>query len=327
MQPCTEDARRAAPALAVEEVEKSYGSIHSLKGVSLEIVPGEIVALLGPNGAGKTTLASIIAGILRPDGGRVRVDGIDVLASGGLARRKVGLAPQDTGVYPTLRVEENLRFFGELSGLRRRALSQRVGEVAEAFALADLMGRPARTLSGGERRRLHTAMTLMHRPPLLVLDEPTTGVDVESRARLLAIIRSLAEEGRGVCYSTHYLGEVEQLGASAAILDEGRLAAHGTVTSLMAKHGYYAVDLQFDGAPPELRSRAATLRDSTLHVHTDRRPATEVAAILAELGPAVERLKSLELVQPNLESVFAALTGKRSRPAAVSLVSTGDSDE
>jgi len=300
--------------LAVEDVEKRYGSIHSLKGVSMEIARGEIVALLGLNGAGKTTLVSIIAGILRPDDGRVWVDGINVLASGSLARRRIGLAPQETGVYPTLHVEENLRFFGELSGLRRRSLTRRVDEVAETFALTEFMRRPARDLSGGERRRLHTAMTLMHRPPLLVMDEPTTGVDVESRARLLAIIRSLAEGGHGVCYSTHYLSEVEQLGASAAILNEGHLAAHGTLPKLMAEHGYYAVDLQFEGAPPRLESRVSTVRDSTLHVITDCRPATEVAAILAELGPAVERLKSLELVQPSLESVFNALTGQKSHP-------------
>jgi len=310
-QPGTKEARPAAPVLTVEEVEKHYGSIHALKGVSLAIERGEIVALLGPNGAGKTTLVSIIAGILRPDRGSVWVEKTNVLSTGSLARRRLGFAPQETGVYPTLRVEENLRFFGELSGLRGKGLTRRVGEVAEAFGLTNRMHRPARTLSGGERRGLHVAMTLMHRPPLLVLDEPTTGVDVENRARLLAIIRSLASDGHGVCYSTHYLNEVEQLGASAAILNEGHLVGYGTLRSLMADHGHYAVDLEFEGAPPKLKHRVSTLRESTLHVPTDCSPATEVAAILAELGPAVERLKSLELVQPNLESVFTALTGQR----------------
>ena len=230
-------------ALAVRGVRKRHGDVTALDGVELEIAPGEVLALLGPNGAGKTTLVSIVAGLLRADAGRVRVAGHDIERDAHGARLLLGLAPQELGVYPTLSVRENLRFHGELAGLRRAELQRRVAEVAEALALAPLLGRPARTLSGGEARRLHTGMSVMGRPALLLLDEPTAGADVEMRAQLLALVRKLAADGAGVCYSTHYLHEVEQLGASVAILDAGRIVARGALAALLARYGRARLEL------------------------------------------------------------------------------------
>jgi ABC-2 type transport system ATP-binding protein len=223
--------------LIVENLQKSYGPVQALRGVDLEISEGEIVALLGPNGAGKTTLVSIVAGLHPPDSGRVRVKGVDVLAQPEKARRHLGIAPQQTGVYPVLTVYENLYFFGALGGLGKAALRRRIEEASEAFELLPLLDRQARFLSGGEARRLHTAMALMHDPALLLLDEPTAGVDVGTRSRLLEVVRGLAERGSAICYSTHYLGEVEELSASVAILDHGRIIARDSLEGLLRNHG------------------------------------------------------------------------------------------
>jgi ABC-2 type transport system ATP-binding protein len=305
----------AQPFLVVEGVEKRYGAVHALRGVDLEISSGEIVALLGPNGAGKSTLVSIIAGLIPPDAGCILVDGLDVLTHSVAVRRRIGLAPQDTGVYPTLSVEDNLRYFGELAGLRRLALTQRLRDTADAFALCELMTTPTRALSGGERRRLHTAMIAIHRPPLLLLDEPTAGVDVHTRTMLLDAIQRLARDGSAVCYSTHYLGEVEQLRASIAILDQGRVVASGPLTELISTYGGFAIHLQFDGTAPELKRPGTRASGTDLHIVINRPPALEIAGVIGELGMASQRLKTVELIQPSLESVFMVVTGQRSRGA------------
>lgn len=291
---------------------KRYGAVVALRGVDLEVAAGEVVALLGPNGAGKTSLVSIVAGLRRADSGEVRVDGIDVRAHPHAARRRLGLAPQDTGIYPTLTVRDNLRFFGELAGLRRRDLARRIAAAAETLELGALLDRHARTLSGGERRRLHAAMILVHEPPLLLLDEPTTGVDVRTRSRLLDAVRDLAAGGAGVCYSTHYLAEVEQLDATVAILDAGRLVACGPLPALVAEHGEAAVELHFTGpAPRPPTGREGEVTGSILRVPTTRPPAVEAAALLPQLGGAIDRLRAVQLIQPSLESVFLTLTGRR----------------
>jgi ABC-2 type transport system ATP-binding protein len=257
------------PTLVVKGVRKRYGDTIALDGVDLDIAAGEIVALLGPNGAGKTSLVSIVAGLRRPDTGSVQVAGVDALRKPHAARARLGLAPQELGIYPTLSVRDNLRFHGELAGLRRTALTRRVAEVADALALGDLLRRAARELSGGEARRLHTAMSVIGRPQLLLLDEPTTGADVGMRVQLLELVRTLAAEGAAVCYSTHYLQEVEQLGASVAIIDAGRIVARGPLRTLVAAHGSAAIELRFDGPPPRLeeephaRTDGATLRVAT----------------------------------------------------------------
>ena len=299
--------------LLVEELRKAYGQLTALDGVDLRIEPGEICGLLGPNGAGKTTLVSIIAGLRRADAGRVLVAGVDALALPYEARRFLGLAPQELGIYPIVTVRENLSFFGELADLRGAQLAGRVGEVAEALDLTELLDRSARDLSGGEKRRVHTAMAMLHRPPLLLLDEPTTGVDVRTRARLLDAVRSLAaQDGTAICYSTHYLPEVEALDASVAIIERGRIIARGSVAELIKQHGGSAIELVFDGQPPQIAmpGRRAETVDSTVRIYTDQ-PAVDVAAVLQALGPATDRLRAVEIVAPSLESVFLAVTGRR----------------
>jgi ABC-2 type transport system ATP-binding protein len=313
------------PALAITGVHKSYRDVSALRGVDLEIEPGEIVALLGANAAGKTTLISIAAALCRPDAGGVWVDGVNMLTHPERGRRSLGVATQETGVYPTLSVRDNLRFFGELVGLRRKMLVERLESVAEAFGLSAVLDRETRVLSLGEVRRLHTAMIMLGRPPLLLLDEPTTGVDVGTRARMLELVRDLAMDGSAVCYSTHYLVEAEQLGASVAVLHHGRIVARDTVQTLIGCYGQSAIELRFDGPAPQLVDVPGVQRsEATLRLATDRSSAHSVASLFAALGDSITQLRDVRLIQPNLESVFLALTGQVSSSNGERLEVAGD---
>jgi ABC-2 type transport system ATP-binding protein len=255
---------------------------------------------------------SIIAGLRRPDAGEVLVDGVDAVADPRAARRRLGLAPQETGIYPTVSVRENLTFFGELADVRGPDLVRRIDEVAAALELTDLLDRQPRALSGGEKRRVHTAMAMLHRPPLLLLDEPTTGVDVLTRARLLEAVQRLAtEDGTAVCYSTHYLPEVEGLGASVAIIDRGRMIARGSVAGLVAEHADAVLELTFAGDAPALDVAAPTeALGSVLRIHTGD-PAAFLPVVINRLGDSTSRLRGVEILRPSLESVFLSLTGRR----------------
>jgi ABC-2 type transport system ATP-binding protein len=297
--------------LYVTGVKKSYGDHAVLKGIDLEVQPGEIVGLLGPNGAGKTTLVSIIAGIRGADAGSVEVAGIDVLQNPGEARRFLGLAPQDLGIYPTLSVYRNLRFFGELAGLSGAELTARVQEVGDALSLSPIFEQSAGRLSGGQKRRLHTGMAMLHRPPLLILDEPTVGADIRTRQEILDLVKRLAAEGRAVCYSTHYLPEIEELGASVAMLEGGQIIARGSIAELIAKYSTSGVELRFNGPAPEVRfDGEVTLEDSILRVESEA-PDEAAAALLARLGPHAARLAAVEIIRPSLDSVYLALTQHR----------------
>ncbi|MFI0773156.1 ABC transporter ATP-binding protein [Streptomyces sp. NPDC021212] len=301
----------AIPALSLRAVGKRYGGTTALEGVDLEVAEGEIMGLLGHNGAGKTTLMSLVAGLLTPDTGRIEIRGVDTGSDPRRARRDLGLAPQELGVYHTLTVRQNLRFFAELAGLRGRRARARTEEVAEPFGLTALLERRVSALSGGEQRRVHTAMALLHRPKLVLLDEPTAGVDVETRARLIGYVKELAGSGTAVCYSTHYLPEVEALDASVAVLDHGRLIARGTLPELVRSHGDSAVELTFDGGVPPLRLPWPVTHgaDGVLRVHVEQ-PQLATTDVLAALGESVRLLVNLRVVQPSLESAFLHLTAR-----------------
>jgi ABC-2 type transport system ATP-binding protein len=283
----------------VSSLTKRYGNHQALRGVSLDIAPGEVCALLGPNGAGKTTLVSAIAGLRKPDSGTITVGGKSVWPNPAATKASVGIAPQDLGIYPVVSVLDNLRLFGELAGLRGAALSNAIDQTADLLELTDLLQRLGRQLSGGEQRRLHTAMAMLHRPPLLILDEPTTGVDVGTRSRLLDGVRTLAlETGTAVCYSTHYLAEVGALRATVAIMDRGQVIARGQVDDLIRTHGSSAVEL--------------TLDDQSVERIPCADPATAVAQVLGDLPEHQRsRLRQVNLASADLESVFITLTGRR----------------
>jgi ABC-2 type transport system ATP-binding protein len=306
----------STPLLAVSGLVKSYGARLVLDHIDLEVAPGEILGLLGPNGAGKTTLLSIVSGLVRPDEGEVMVAGFDAVAEPQRVRPLLGVAPQETGVYPTLTCRQNLRFFAELAGLHGVQLRDAIEQVADALALIDLLDRRAGELSGGERRRLHSAIALTHRPPLVLLDEPTTGADVRTRSQLLELVQSVAAAGSAVVYSTHYLTEIEQLSASVVILDRGRVVTRGDVDVLVAAHGASVVEMTFRGPAPSLVSPP----DATIEIEgsfvriRSAHPGQAAALVLEQLGTSVGELRSFEIVTPSLETVFLELTGRRYGP-------------
>jgi ABC-2 type transport system ATP-binding protein len=232
----TSEARSPIPALVqVERVSKRYAKALALDVLTLDVREGEALGLLGPNGAGKTTLLYLLAGLLRPDAGSVRIAGLGDPRSP-RARAAIGLAPQELAVYPQLSAEENLRFFGRLYGMRGAEL--RAG-VERALRLADLTARAgdrAITFSGGMKRRLNVACALVHHPKLLMLDEPTAGIDPQSRNRLFEVVERLKSEGLTLVYSTHLIEDAERLCDRVAIIDHGHLLAVGTAPRLVELH-------------------------------------------------------------------------------------------
>jgi ABC-2 type transport system ATP-binding protein len=297
--------------LTIRGLRKAYGSTVALAGVDLDVEPGTILGLLGPNGAGKTTLVSIVAGLRRPDAGTVTVAGVDVARDPARAQRHLGLAPQETGVYLPLTVRDNLRFFGGLAGLRRQDLRRSVDAVADALGLSHLMDRRAAELSGGERRRVHTAIALLHRPKLVLLDEPTTGADVRTRGQILQLVRGLADSGSAVVYSTHYLHEVEELDAHVAFIDHGRIVARGAVDDLIQEYGSSGLELTFDRHVPSAARVDGAIVDGTRVRIPTSDPAGTAAQLLPRFDLDTAGLRGIEVVRPSLESVYLSVTGRR----------------
>jgi ABC-2 type transport system ATP-binding protein len=227
----------AQPVLRCEGLRKRFGERQAVDGVGFEIAPGETYGLLGPNGAGKTTTISMISGVLTRDAGDVHVMGerLDVNATD--AKRLIGVVPQDLAIYPDLSARENLDFFGHLYGMRGAALRDRANEVLAVVELTDRAKDRTATYSGGMKRRLNIAIGLLHRPRLLILDEPTVGVDPQSRNAILSSVEALGVEGIGILYTTHYMEEAERVCDRVGIIDHGRLVAEGTRRELVARLG------------------------------------------------------------------------------------------
>ena len=297
--------------LQINALEKAYGPIRALKGVSLDVAEGQIVGLLGPNGAGKTTLVSIVAGLRRPDAGTVTVGGTDALLHPHRVRPRIGFAPQDTGVYPVVTVRGNLRLFTAIAGLKGKAQATHIDEIAGALGIGDLLDRKAGNLSGGQMRRLHTAIALVNQPSLLLLDEATTGTDVATRRHLLELIRSLAHDGAAILYSTHYLHEIEEMDADVVIIEEGEVIASGSVARLVSEAGGGAIELTFNGPAPAMPASLNAVIDGAVIRIPSRDPAAAIPSVLDTLADARSRLRGVELINPSLEAVYLALTGRR----------------
>jgi ABC-2 type transport system ATP-binding protein len=215
---------------------KTYGGQRALDGFTLRVAAGEIAGLVGRNGAGKTTFVDVVAGLVRPEAGRVRAGGVDALARPRAARALIGVSPQETAPYPAATVAGHLRLFGALAGLRGTALRRAVDDIAERMDLAGVAGKPIGLLSGGQRKRTQAATSLIAERPLLLLDEPTVGADPATRARLLAVITERAAAGAAVVYTTHYLPELAVLRATVAVAQAGRIVARGTLGELNLEH-------------------------------------------------------------------------------------------
>ncbi len=309
------------PMLRCAGLRKSFGTRLAVGGVGFQIAPGETYGLLGPNGAGKTTTISMICGLLPRDGGEVWVDGqaVDIGATG--AKASIGYVPQDLAIYPDLSARENLRFFGRLQRLGGRELDRRVDATLELIGLADRAKDRTDSFSGGMKRRLNIGIGLLHRPKLLVLDEPTVGVDPQSRNSILASVADLGNEGMAILYTTHYMEEAERLCDRVGIIDEGLIKAEGTRRELIALVGgrdrirmVATGDLRAATAAATQIERVedASAVDGGIDVIVpDAR--TILPRVLEVVGAAGAVIRSVEVVEPDLEAVFLHLTGKALR--------------
>lgn len=289
-------------------LRKSYGSLTAVDDVSLELVAGETFGLLGPNGAGKTTTIHMLVGVLAPDAGEVSINGaMDPMRA--MVRRQVGVAPQIESLYEELTAAENLAFFGKLYGLVGEQLRERVAWSLEFAGLSERHGHRVKTFSGGMKRRLNLACALVHDPRVLLLDEPTAGVDPQSRNHLLSTIEGLAREGKTILYTTHYMEEAQRLCQRVAIMDRGRILALDTVAGLLRAHGGNSVvEADLECPPPVTVTLPGRLEG--LHLSYASEEPFEQAAQLRAAGV---RFATFHIERPSLESVFLNLTGRRLR--------------
>jgi ABC-2 type transport system ATP-binding protein len=305
--------------LAIEAVGlvKSFGETRAVDGVDLAVRRGSVYGVLGPNGAGKTTTIRMLATLLRPDAGSARVLGHDIVREGHAVRGLVSLTGQLASVDEDLTGNENLILLGRLLGLNRSAAKSRAAELLEAFGLADAAGRLVKHYSGGMRRRLDLAASIVVTPELMFLDEPTTGLDPRSRNQVWEIIRTLVAEGTTILLCTQYLDEADQLADGIAVIDHGKVIAEGTPTQLKASVGSGALHVRL--LDPEQRPEAERVLDQALDsVHLEADPAalsaacadaTRAAEAVAELARAGVQIADFSLGQPSLDEVFLALTG------------------
>lgn len=301
-------------AIAISRVEKRFGSVRALAGVSLQIGEGEFFGLLGPNGAGKTTLISCLAGLVRPDSGSLTVMGHDVTGDYREARRRLGVVPQELVFDPFFSVRETLRIQSGYFGMRRN--DDWIDEILANLDLTDKADVNMRRLSGGMKRRVLVAQALVHKPPVIVLDEPTAGVDVELRQGLWQFIRRLNHDGHTVILTTHYLEEAEALCARIAMLKTGQIVALDTTRNLLARFSGQTLDVRLAGArplPPALLARA-TESGGTWTFHLSA--LDELEPLLAALRVGGCTLEDLRLTHTDLEDVFLGVMSDSGRKAA-----------
>jgi ABC-2 type transport system ATP-binding protein len=307
--------------IEAQSLVKRYGTAEAVKGLSFAIRQGEIFGFLGPNGAGKTTTISMLSCLMEPSAGTASVAGYDVVKASSEVKRRIGLVPQELALYDTLSACDNLDYFGRIYGLHGRDLRRRVDEVLEMVGLTERARAAVKTYSGGMKRRLNIAAGLLHHPEVLFLDEPTVGVDPQSRNAIFEHVEQMRDAGMTILYTTHYMEEAERLCNRVAIIDEGRIVALDTPRKLIADLGEGIIHLgvangMTDGilgrirALPEVKNVARF--DGKVRVEAARAQATLIR--LLELFNSTDTdVTALEVLEPNLETVFLHLTGKRLR--------------
>jgi ABC-2 type transport system ATP-binding protein len=309
------------PILVAQDLHKAYGDVKAVDGISLQVARGEVFGLLGPNGAGKTTAISMLTGLFPPDSGSITVDGLDLATDANAVKAKLGLVPQELALYPTLSARQNLMFFGRIYDLKGQELRDRVHEVLEMVGLLDRAGDAVDKYSGGMKRRVNIAAGLLHKPEMLFLDEPTVGVDPQSRNAIFEGVEELNRAGMSVIYTTHYMEEAERLCHRVAIIDQGRIIALDTPNTLIRSLGGGIILLGVRGDNVETAAnqvanlpavKAATRSDGQLKIETHRIQEALIGALDITDKLDVD-LTSLEMLEPNLESVFLHLTGKKLR--------------
>ncbi|AOS61974.1 ABC transporter ATP-binding protein [Actinoalloteichus hymeniacidonis] len=307
--------------LECEGLVKRYGDNVAVDNVGFKIEAGQSYGLLGPNGAGKSTTVSMLVGLLRPDAGTVRICGADLASDPMKAKAHIGYVPQEIALFPELTGRENLRYFGRLYGLSRRDLRRRIDEVLELVTLSDRADEKISGYSGGMKRRINIGAALLHEPKILVLDEPTVGVDPQSRKAILDGVEELVNQGMSLLYISHYMEEVERISELVGVIDRGKLVAEGTRKELVSRLGTAdRVELVLDGdvtaAAEKLRAVAGVTEAVVVDTSMVRLVAKDGRHLLPALIGAVEgaaAVTGVEVVEPDLEAAFLHLTGSKLR--------------
>jgi ABC-2 type transport system ATP-binding protein len=310
-------------AIVVENLAKRFGEVTALDGIDLEVTEGTVFGLLGPNGAGKTTVVRVLSTIIHPDEGRAEVLGFDVVRDADAVRRRIGMAGQYAAVDANLTGRENLQMVGVLSQLPRSSIAPRADELLSDFGLQHAGDRPAKTYSGGMRRRLDIAAALVPKPPVLFLDEPTTGLDLSSRNDLWDTIRGLVDDGTTVLLTTQYLEEADKLAARVAVVDGGKVIANDTPANLKAQLGDTVVDLGFGDEAAATHALGlldgidgrAEREGTTVRISSDQGPHVLVEVLRRFDAGGVEPT-TLAVREPSLDDVFLRLTGRHAEQAA-----------
>ena len=307
--------------LKVENLYKNFGNIAAVDGISFKVKRGEVFGLLGPNGAGKSTTISIISTLLPPTEGEIFFEGESIFKNSKNLRQKLGIVPQDIALYPTLTGYENLRFWGNLYGLKGAELKERINEVADIIGLNERLKDKVKKYSGGMKRRLNIGAALLHKPDLLIMDEPTVGIDPQSRSHILDTVLKLSAQGMTIIYTTHYMEEAEELCSRICIMDEGKIIASGTkqeLVELVKERTRINIKLdKITGNMPQIFKEIpgvsdAAVLDDTVTLFGENGDIL-LAEIISRISEEKSKIRSLDIQKPDLEAVFLHLTGKALR--------------
>ncbi|MDF2786939.1 MAG: transporter-like protein [Neobacillus sp.] len=310
--------------LNVQELRKSFGKLDAVKGVSFSVEKGESFSLLGPNGAGKSTTINMLTGLYPPTSGSIQITGVDVIDNPKLAQKSIGVVPQEIALYGALSARENLKFWGRMYDLSGKALDKAVDEVLEIIGLTDRAKDKINTFSGGMKRRVNIGAAILHKPEVLIMDEPTVGIDPQSRNHILNTVKSLNQNGMTIIYTSHYMEEVEYLCERIGIMDHGELIACGTLRELRETIGDrsriiismdkgFSQDIEIGSLIKDLVLKKDVLIKNNLLTVFHKEPQLILSDLIQLLTQTGTRVTSVEIVEPNLESVFLHLTGRSLR--------------
>lgn len=305
----------------IENLVKKYDKNTAVKGISFEINKGEVFGLLGPNGAGKSTTISMLSGLLTPTEGKILINGKDTIKNPMLAKKSIGLVPQDIALYPTLTAKENLYFWGRMYNLSGKLLKERVSEVLSIAGLEDRKNEAIKNYSGGMKRRINIAAALLHHPQILIMDEPTVGIDPQSRNHILESVKKLNSEGMTIIYTSHYMEEIEYLCTRIGIVDHGKLIAIGTKDELkksVIKQD--KIEIELSQINPSVSEKAKEIPGvKSLDINDNKMIINSfgnkniLSSLLDLLSKMNTKILSVKVDEPNLESVFLNLTGRALR--------------
>lgn len=308
-------------AIETTNLKKSFGNLQAVQGINFNAHQGEILSLLGPNGAGKSTTISMLSGLIAPDAGDASIMGFSITQQSKLAKSRLGVVPQEIALYPDLSARENLNFWGKMYDLRGSTLKQRVDEVLDVIGLTERQKDPVGKYSGGMKRRVNIAAALLHKPDVVIMDEPTVGIDPQSRRHILENVKELNRQGMTVLYTTHYMEEAAELSDHIAIMDQGKIIAYGTHAELIKMIGEQTrIDLTFNAEVSHILPDWKAI-EGVSHVDaTDGKATTLVDDSNRVLPRLIEvassggvRILSVDIQEPNLEAVFLHLTGRALR--------------